>query len=626
MPWMQLKFQPGIVKDVTRYGSSGTWVDGSLVRFRRGYPEKWMGWQKIYDGLQLEGYARSISRHFDLYSFQWVCVGTHKRFYVISDDVSYDVTPVKSSGSLGTDPFDATSGSAVVTVNHTSHGLRQGDHVIFAAATTFAGIPAGDLNTELTVTSYIDDDTYTVTVATAASSSASGGGASVTFKYLYTPGSADQVIGGGWGALGWGDEEWGGDPALGSATRMGQWSHQSWGEDLVANIAGGPIFYWDRTNPDTRMVDILDLASADGNAPSQAEFILVSQRDRHLLAFGCTEFGGSTVSLMTIRWCSQEDILDWDDASTTGTAGSLPLSHGSRLISAIQTSKETIVWSDTAMYSLNYIGAPYIFGAQIISTGSDIAGLKAAAVFDDAVYWMGRSGFYRYDGRVQEIDCPVWDYVSQRIDLSNINKVYCSSNRLYSEIIWFYQSEDGSEVDSYVALNTTDGSWSIGSLERTVWLDMDTYNNPVAIDGDGYIYLHETGSDDGSASPAVAIDAYIESAPIELSSEGSFDRGDRFMFIRRILPDITFRDYNDNINTPSANIVLKTQDKPGSSLESGSSSQVSQSATIPVETFTEEAHVRLRGRSLIVRIESSSLGTNWRLGVPRIDVRTDGQR
>lgn len=627
MSWTRLKFAPGINRDGTRYSADGTWYDANLVRFRNGLPEMWGGWQKLFPELQFEGICRSLHRFSDLSGFQWLGAGTSRRFYMISDDLYYDVTPIETEVTLGTDPLAVTSGSPVITITHVDHGHLPGDAIIISGATDTGGILAATINTEHLIDTYIDPDTYTITVGSNASSTTTGGGAAVVVKYLFHAGSDSQIYGGGYGTGGYGEEEYGGDPTLGSASKLGIWSQDNWGEDLVACANKGPIFYWDATSPSNRMVNIKSLPGADSNAPEYAEFILVSHKDRHLLAFGATEFGSSNVNPMAVRWSDQENILNWDEASTTGTAGSLPLSRGSRMIAAMPTQQEILVWTDLAMYSLRYIGAPYIYGTDLITDFSDIMGLKAATVFDSSVFWVGRSGVYAYTGRIEKIECPIWDYISRRIDMTQNNKIVASSNRSHDELVWFYPSIDGDgEIDSYFTFDLKQRIWSFGSLDRSAWLDLDTLNNPVAASPDGYLYQHEYGADDGSVDPAVPLAAFIESAPLELSAEGGYDKGDRFMFIRRILPDITFRDYSDGINTPKVNFVLKMMDKPGGGFHQTSSSQGMRSAILPVEEFTDELHVRIRGRSLTLRIDGNTLGTQWRLGVPRIDVRTDGQR
>lgn len=628
MPWMPVKFPPGIFKDTTHYDTQGRWYDCNLVRFREGKPERWGGWTKALGDLQVDGIARSIFRHAALDGTVWHSVGTSKRFYMVYSDTEYDVTPIETTTTLGTDPLDTTSGSNEIVVNDTAHGRQVGDILIMSGATAVGGIGTGELNAEHEITEYIDADSYKITVTSNATSTASGGGGSVQVEYLYNPGSVDSISGDGWGRGWWGQGAWGNPlSSSGPVIKLGQWSQGNWGEDLVACIKDGPIFYWDRTNADTRMVDILDLGSADGNAPSSAQFIVISDRDRHLLAFGGTSYGGSTVNPVEIRWCDQENILNWDEADTTGTAGSLPLTSGSYFLAAQKTSKEILVWTDTALYSLQYIGAPLIYAANVIDDYSDIVGLKAATSINNVVYWMGRSGIYMYDGSVKKIRCPVWDYVSQRWDKDQLAKVFVSTNAAFSEIIFFYPSSGATDLDSYITYNFMEDHWTVGSLERTAWFDGDAIYGPLAVDHSGYMYEHESGADDGSTNPSQAISAYIESAPFELSVEGSFDKGDRFFFIRRILPDVTFRAYtNDEMDTPEMNIVLKSIDKPGGGLTTNTTSTVTRTAILPVSQYTDDLQVRLRGRGVIIRAESDTTGTLWRLGTPRLDIRPDGQR
>lgn len=626
MPWMPLRFQPGVFRDRTFYSEAGRWYDSNLVRFRQGLPERWGGWQEHQSAARLEGFARSIFRHSDLTAFEWISIGTTSRFYMISDDVVNEVTPIESTTTLGSNPLSVTSGSNIIEVTHASAERLPGDVVIISGATATGGIPASEINAEHTVVSYIDGNTYTIQVTSNASSTATGGGASVQVQYLYNPGSLAALQGAGWGRLTWGEEGWGETDGDTGSEELGQWSQENFGEDLVACIRNGPIFYWDATNSTNRMVNIRDLASADGNAPTKAEFIVVSERDRHLLAFGGTEFSTGNDAPMAIRWCDQENILNWDEASSTSTAGSLPLSNGSKFLAAVQTNNEILAWTTSSLYSIQFVGAPNVYVSEIIENHSDILGLNAATYYNTTVFWVGRSGFYAYTGQVDRLDSPVWDYFSQDVDFAEAQKIFVSSNSLFGEVIYLYQSKSGTDVDSYITFNPTENYWTIGRLARTVWLDTDSDDTPTAVGTDGRIYEHEIGADDGSTNPPQAINAYIESAPFELSSEGSFDKGDRFMFIRKIMPDVTFRSFDDGSNTPMCNIVLKTIDEPGAGITPETTSAITKEASVSVDQFTNTAGVRLRGRGLIVRIESDSRGSLWRLGTPRIDVRTDGQR
>lgn len=621
MSWSKLAFSPGIVKDVTRYASDGTWVDGSLVRFINGKPERWAGWVRYLEALTMDGKCRSIGRWSALSGYVWTGLGTSHRFYVASDDLYYDVSPIGEVVVLN-NPFATTVGSPLVVVTHASHGHLVGDILLISGASAVGGLT---LNGEYTVTSYIDENSYRITASSNASSTATGGGAAVTISYIRSAGGDNQSTGGGWGSGAWGaDQEWG--SASPTADNLGVWTQSNWGEDLVACIMDGPIYYWDATNPSGRMVDILDLPLADGLAPQSARFIAVSHRDRHLLAFGPShEFGGTDPAPMTVRWCSQEDIYNWNEADETGTAGSIPLSRGSKFVAICATQTELLAWSDAAMYSLQFVGAPDVYVSNIISNSAEIAGSLACVASNTTVYWMGRSGFYLYDGRVQTIPSTVWQYVESNMNWTQAGKIFASLNKSYDEIIWYYPSINSMENDSYVSFNTASGDWTIGLLGRTAWLDASFQYPPLGAGADNKLYFHETGNDDGSQIPPGPINAYIESAPFELSSEGAYSKGDRFAFMRRILPDVTFLD-PDGVNTPSMNMVIKTMDKPGGGFKSASSSQVQQTAIIPVEEFTDDCHVRLRGRSVTIRYESSTLGTRWRIGQPRFDIRSDGQR
>lgn len=643
MSWTTLRIAPGLVRNTTRYAASGTWYDASLVRFREGTPEKWAGWVDGYPGFSMSGVCRSLHRHGVLDGTRWVSAGTSKKFYMVRNEFQYDVTPVGSSVVVA-NPLTTTNGSTQVKVTHASHSHYPGSYVVISGASAVGGVPAVDLNKEHVISGWVDDNNYLITVATTATSDASGGGAAVTLSYLFAAGSDDVVVStSGWGTGAWGEGVWGGAVGVTSGfDQMGIWSQDNWGEDLVANASGGPIFYWKASTASTKMIDILDIpvnyfglgtAGADGNAPEEAQFILISHRDRHLLAFGCTAFGvGAPVEPMTIRWCSQEAITNWNEGDTTGTAGFLPLSNGSKFISGIATAKEILAWTDQALYSIQYVGGTFIFVADILERWSDICGMKACCSFNGIVYWMGGGGFYSYSGRTDKLACPIWDYISTRLNRQQMAKVCAGSNQNHNEVIFYYPSNVSGnlENDSYAALDTVQGVWTFGALPRTAWMDLDSLSpvlgaSPEAL-STARLFEHDQGADDGSTSPPSPLDAFIESGPIELSAEGSYDKGDRMMFVKRLMPDVTFRDITTSSTVPQMNIVLKMMDMPGGGFGESASSQAQRSATIPVEQFTKEAWPRLRGRSLSVRYESNTIGTNWRAGFTRIYARTDGQR
>lgn len=629
MPWTRVNLAPGIVKDVTRYASGGTWVDSNLVRFRDGFPERWKGWVRYLSSTILEGICRSLNRWAILSGDIYLGIGTDKRFYVATNDTIIDVTPIASTETL-TNVISTTAGSTEIVIDDPMHGTFPGDYVIISGASQVGGISPTRLNGEHRITRYINDNTYGIELGGSPAASTETGGGTIQLQYLFSAGAESQNYGGGWGTSAWGEGPWGGGGGSGGGAgkKLGLWSQANWGEDLVACAYDGPIFFWDATTPTARMVDIRNLPGADGNAPSFARFIAVSHRDRHLLAFGpSNEYGDNEYAPMTIRWCSQEDLTNWNEADLQGTAGSIPLSRGSSFVSVTQTSREFLVWTDAALYSVQFVGAPDVYIAEIISDGTDIAGMNAARPFGNNVFWMGRSGFYMYDGRVTKLSCPVWNYLVNDLNVNQINKVYCATNRAQNEVIWFYPSVAGGENDKYIAYDTVQNVWTVGILSRTAWIDMDFQFAPLAAAPDGKLLYHETGNDDGSVDPPAPINAFVESAPFELSSEGAYDKGDRFMFVRKILPDVTFDNY-DGINTPQMRMTLKMMDKPGGGFTSSNSRVVSENTFVlsGPEEFTEELHVRLRGRSITVRLESDTLGSLWRIGMPRFDIRTDGQR
>jgi hypothetical protein len=627
MPWTRVALSPGIVKDVTRYGAGGTWVDSNLVRFRDGFPERWKGWERYFSSTILDGICRSLNRWALLSGYVYLGIGTNRRFYIANDASVVDVTPVRRNVTLN-NAIHTTSGSLRVVIDDVAHGAVPGNIIVISGATAVGGLTTDQLNTEHLVAEYVNADSYSIYVTgTPASSTATGGGAAIEIDYLFYAGPESYSYGRGWGTAGWGEDLWGGY-LEGEAGAIGAWSQSNWGEDLIACAYDGPIFYWDADNPLDRMIDIRDLPGADGNAPEYARFIAVSHRDRHLLAFGpSNEYGGSEYAPMTVRWCSQEDIYNWNESDLAGTAGSIPLSRGSNFVAVVQTGREFLVWTDAALYSLQFVGAPDVYIADIISDSTDIVGMNAGTAFGNTVFWMGKSGFYVYDGRVSKLPCPVWTYVQRDIEQPQMGKVFCSTNRSQNEVIWFYQSTEADENDKYVAYDVIQNSWTTGELSRTAWMDMAFQYPPLAVNADGKMLNHESGNDDGEQDPPVALNAYVESAPFELSSEGAFDKGDRFMFIRRILTDVTFMNY-DGVNTPQMTMTLKMMDKPGGGFKTTGNGSISESVLVITgpEEFTDELHVRLRGRSLTVRLESDTVGSYWRSGMPRFDIRTDGQR
>jgi hypothetical protein len=319
---------------------------------------------------------------------------------------------------------------------------------------------------------------------------------------------------------------------------------------------------------------------------------------------------------MLIRFSDQENPIAWTPTATN-TAGDIRLGSGSRIVRAIETKREILIWTDASLYSMRFLGPPFTFGVEQISKTTTLMGFNCFAQAEDAVFWMGRGAFWVYGGQVQELPCSVKAYVFGDINMNQSDKVYAGVNSEFGEVTWFYPSKNSNENDRYVVYNYRDQIWYYGKLARTAWIDCCPEPFPVAANTDGRLYYHELGLNDDSQSPPVPLNSYIESAPIDLQE------GNQFMFIRRIIPDVTFRNAT---NSPEVTLTLTAQNYPGSMLGDVATAPTARTAVIPIEQFTEQVHVRLRGRSVRLRVESNKVDTQWQLGVPRIDVRPDGRR
>ena len=538
----------------------------------------------------------------------------------------------------------AHSSSAAVTCStiigtDTAHGALENDFVTFSGAATLGdAVTAEILNQEYQVVYVKNDNSYYInvrSVASIASITASGGindtlvfastgdsgngGSSVVGAYQINTGLDTTITGTGWGAGTWSRGTWGSAASLSaSGQTLRIWSHDNFGEDLLINVRDGDIFYWDKSNgTSTRAVELASLAGAN-TTPTIAKKVLVSDRDRHIVAFGCdSQTNPGVQDPLLIRFSDQESLTDWA-ATATNTAGDLRLGSGSEIITAIETRQQVLVYTDVSLHAMQYLGPPFTFGINTVSENITIAGPLAAIAVEDNVFWMGAEEFYVYGGAVQRLPCTVRDYVFSDINTDQLEKVTASTNTAFSEVWWFYPSASSSENDRYVVYNYQQQIWYYGSMARTVWLDRGVEDLPVAAGTDHVLYFHEQGFDDGSTNPASGISAYIESSQIDIGE------GEQFVFLRRMIPDLTFRDSTHE--TPQATITLKARNFPGGNYLQSNSKIVEKTASVPVEQFTDQVHVRLRGRSFAFKIETSDTGTTWRLGSPRVDVQPDGMR
>jgi hypothetical protein len=616
MPLQKIQLKPGLNKENTRYTTEGGWFDSDKVRFRQGNPEKLGGWERISSNTFL-GVCRSLWNWVTLGGQNLIGVGTNLKFYIERGGFYYDVTPIRSTVTLS-NPFDTISGLPTVTVNDTAHGCVTGDYVTFSGASTVGGL---DLNNEYSVT-VVDANTYTITASSNASSTVTGGGgASVTAAYQINTGSAIQVPITGWGGGPWGSGPWG----VGTVTLFGirLWSQSNFGEDLVFAYRGGPLLYWDATgSTSTRGVYVSSLTGAS-DVPTIVNYTIVSDINRFVFAFGCNEIGSADIDAMLVRWSDQEDVAMWTP-SATNQAGSLRLSHGSEIVSALQARQELLVWTDTSLYSLQYLGAPDVWGAQILGDNLSIASPNAMVYAANTAFWMGKDKFYVYDGTVRPLPSDLRRYVFNDFNQSQYQQVFAGTNEGFNEVWWFYCSANSTTVDRYVVYNYVENVWYYGTMARTAWLDTALRSYPIAATYTYNLVEQEKGTDDKETATTLPIEAYIT------SSEFDLDDGQHFVLINRILPDVTFE--GSTADSPAIIMTLQPMSNSGSGYnsplsEGGNSSRtITRTATVPIEQFTGQVFVRIRGRQLAMKVQSTGLGVMWQLGSPRLDMQRDGRR
>lgn len=622
MALKKLAFKAGINREVTRYTNENGWYECDKVRFRQGYPEKIGGWERISTSTFL-GVARSLSNWITLGSINLIGVGTHLKFYLEEGGAYNDITPIRETTSAGDVTFAATNGSATITVTDTGHGARENDFVTFSGATSLGGnITATVLNAEYQIVTVPTANTYTITAtATANSSDTGNGGSSVVGAYQIRTGEPYAVPLVGWGGGTWGAGVWGTGGTSSEAIRL--WSQSNFGEDLIFGARGGSIFYWDATNGvSTRGVFLSSLSGAS-NVPTKQNFILVSDVSRFVFCFGSNALGSATFDPMLIRWSDQEDPANWTPASTN-QAGDLRLSKGTEIITAKQSRQEILVWTDSSLYSLQYQGAPIVWSTQLVGDNLSIASQNAVAFSNNVAYWMGRDKFYAYDGRTQTLPCDVRRFVFNDFNDLQYEQVFAGTNEAYHEVWWFYCSANSKSIDRYVIYNYLEKTWYFGTMARTAWLDSGLREYPLATTYTHNLVNHEFGNDDNETGTPAAITATITSGQFDI------DDGNRFAFVWRIMPDMTFD--GSTADSPQATMSLLPLANSGSGYndptsEGGSSSgSVTRTATVPIEKFTGQVNTRVRGRQMSIKIESDSLGVKWQLGSPRMDLRPDGRR
>ena len=704
MPLSLLKYNPGIVKDITEYsaGKNGPfWVDGDLIRFKNGYAEKLGGWQKEQiNALDTAGSITNIETTITGIARRMVywrafadgedrlAVGTHNHLYIVENGALYDITPLRDetnaattttealddseteidltsvtgfktagavligtevitytgistltltgctrgadsttaaahdSGAVVTqiliDPITTADESTTVTITDTGHGATTGDWVVLSGAAATGGVTAADLNSmagyQVTV---LTVNTYTITVPSAATSTVSaGGGNAVVIKYLVGISgglgaqSSDPAL--GWGVGGWGLEGWG-QPRSASASDVSldnsSWSLSLWGEDLIATVRNGAIYYWDTSaGTNNRAVLVSSLASAD-SVPTIARVTTVSFPDRHFIAGGCTSYSTGNVDDMLVRWSTQEDFTNFKPTSTN-TAGDQRLQIGTKIVAIVNAREETIISTDEAIYGMTFVGAPFIFSFRLLATDAGAAGLNTMISVDGNVMWMGKRNFFRYDGIVKELPCSVQYFVFDRMQNRYIDKVVVGHNKRFKEVTWFYVSNDNTagttnpENDSYVTYNYAENAWTVGTMDRTVWNDsFGAKTEPFAFDPDGYLYNHETGTSDNGA----AMTSFIEGSPREITADGT-----ELYMVDKVVPDVTMS-ANTNLF-----LYMNTRKYPNATETT--------KGPFTITSSTEKVSTRAKGRQIALKFESTGATDEWTLGDFRANVRGDGMR
>jgi hypothetical protein len=689
MPLQKILFKPGINKENTRYTTEGGYYECDKIRFRQGNPEVIGGWQPI-SGYTYQGVCRSLWNWVTLGFLNLIGVGTNLKFYIEKGGYYNDITPIRSTVTLGTNPFTA-NGTTTVTVTSASHGCVTGDFVTFSGAT---GTYASTLNAEFQVT-VVNTNSYTI-VTGSALTAGSYGGSAVVAAYQLNVGPAYAVPQVGWGAGTWGSGTWGNGTSSLSSLRL--WNQMNYGQDLVYGPRGYGLYYWSANsgvatrgvllsslggtvtitiaspavvtstvlltegaaiqfattgalptgitagttyyvfNVNGLTFNLLDSTGAVVNTsgsqsgtqsisnlvdvPVVQNNLTVSDVSRFLMVFGTNDYGSSTMDPMLIRWSAQDDIYNWTP-DATNQAGSTRLSHGSEIVTTIQTRQEIVVLTDSSVYSLQYLGPPYVWQAQLLGDNISITGPNAATIASGIVYWMGVDKFYMYDGRVQTLSCDLRRYVFNDINQGQSQQIFCSTNEGFNEVWWFYCSANSFTVDRYVVYNYLEKVWYYGTMARTAWLDSGLLDFPIAATYNYNIVNHESGINANETGADTAINAYISSSEFDIGD------GHNFGFVWRILPDLTFQ---NSTNAPNGDVAKVTMElygltNSGSGVTSDASQPVARSSTYNItEEFTGQIYTRFRGRQMIFKISSNQINTCWQLGAPRIDIRPDGRR
>ena len=657
MPLQKLQFKPGINRESTTLANEGTWFEMDKVRFRSGYPEKLGGWtldtgSQSNNGVSVMppsgsfwGVCRSLWNWVTTKGVNLLGIGTNLKYYIqqTAGGHLYDVTPLRRTVTITGTAFTTTNASTTVVVNDPGFGGQTGDFVtISGVGGAVNGIPASALNKEFRIT-YLTASTYSITVSAPATSSGTAGTA--TFEYQIDVGGEIYTVGVGWGAGGWGgvttgsaSTGWGmAAPAgLGIGVQLRLWSEDNFGDFLVMNPRGGAIYMWvpaaspstyyraqvlSSTNTNTQ--DGIAYWQTDSACPTVCNIVATSDTSRFVIAFGCNDYGSADMDPLLVRWSDQEDYKLWTPAATN-QAGSYRLGVGSSIVGVLQSRQEILVWTDAALYSMQYLGPPYVWGFNILADNISVASPKSMATAANITYWMGRDKFYMYSGRVETLYCPLRQYIFGDINLEQAYQFFASTNEGFNEVWFFYCSANSTVVDRYVIYNHLEKVWSYGNLNRTAWLDTSLRQYPIAAGYNGQLIYHEAGVDDGTTNPPSPIVSYAQSADFNIGD------GHNYGFVWRMIPDVTFD--GSYVANPSVTFTVRPRQNPGALYSAADTPTVASAQNYQnqrnyiVQEFTQIVYTRLRGRQMAFRISSDGLGVHWQLGVPSADIRPDGRR
>jgi hypothetical protein len=634
MPLQKLQFRPGVNREGTTLANEGGWFDCDKIRFRSGYPEKIGGWAALSYNTFL-GVCRSLWNWVTLRSYNLMGVGTNLKFYVEDGGEYYDITPIReingNTPSAGPPVVNAStitltaSGTVLTISDSAADSLQVNDFVTLAGAGTIGGV---NVNGEYQIATVTSGTTYTVTLTTPATGS--NAASTITLAYQINTGFPIYTIGTGWGTGSWSRGSWGSGFTTGFGFQLRLWSQANFGEDLLFSPRGGAFYIWQPGSGATPAYGTRGALISGTDVPSLVNQIMVSDTSRIVICFGCNDYGAYNTTPqdpLLIRWSEQESYTGWTPAATN-QAGSYRLSRGSEIVGAIQTRQEIVVWTDAAIYSMQYLGPPFVYGFTLLADNISIVSPNAMATANGVVYWMGVDKFYVYSGRVETLPCSVRQFIFNDINRDQEAQFNAGTNEGYSEVWWNYCSKNSTVIDRYVIFNYLDRVWYYGTLDRTAWLDSPLRQFPMAATEGNIVVYHEAAVDDGSTNPPSPINAYIQSSDFDIGD------GHNYGFVWRIVPDITFDGSDTSGSTsdkPFVTFTVRPKQNPGSAYGTAATPDVTSAQSYAgqtaynVQQFTEIVYSRVRGRQMAFKVESNSIGTQWQLGVPRIDVRPDGR-